>query len=259
MATEETVFTEEFVQAVWNDKTPFKPLSAAVVRLFAEAGPDYAESDLELVQILAEFFLHSLAFVKLDLKATNLQAGKWLDLLMHILRRNIIDGSFEAEGDFELFQEMMLKLCTGLSPVFNKQQMETLMNHFTTTYTKQIGLYRLTFTRVRPCADIKHTLFIDKPMPLAPLRDGKLIVKEEAKTEAAQEQHVEEVHDRVKIPLEERLQGLKYPEVDEESQKVVAAKVAAAKAALNAKLSERQKRLEARLAEAEKDLKRRRK
>ena len=133
------------------------------------------------------------------------------------------------------------------------------MNHFTTTYIKQIGLYKLTFTRVRPCADIKHTLFIDKPMPVAPLRDGKLIVKEEAKAETAQEQHVEEVHDRVKIPLEERLQGLKYPEVDEESQKVVAAKVAAAKAALVAKLSERQKRLEARLAEAEKDLKRRRK
>lgn len=254
-----TLFTEELVRTVWEEKTPFVPLSAAVVSTFSAAGPDYAESDLELVQILSEFFLHSLAFVKLDLKATNAQAAQWLELLLAVVKPNVVERTFEAEVDFPRFQEMMLKLCTGLSPVFSKQQMEVLMDHFTTTYIKQIGLYRLTFTRVRPCADIKHTLFIDKPMPLAPLRDGKMIVKEEAKAETTQEQHVEEVQDRVKIPLEERLQSLKYPEVDEESQAIVAAKVAAARAALAAKLAERQKRLETRLAEAEKDLKKRRK
>lgn len=262
MATDSLVnpFTGSFIQEMWDSKAPLQLLGEAVVQAFHSAGGEgYAEADLEQVQILAEFFLHSVSFVKLDLRGSNTQAEKWVELLLSILRRNIEAQSFEAEADFQLFRELLLKLCSGLSPVFNKQQMQTLMDHFTTTYVKQIGLYRLTFTRIRPSADIKQTLFIDKPMPFPSLKDSKMIIKEEAKAEQTQELRTEEVADRVKIPLEERLQALKYPEVDEDSQKIVAAKVAAARNALQAKMQERQKRLETRITEAEKDLKRRRK
>jgi hypothetical protein len=261
MATDSLVnpFTDSFIQEMWDSKAPLQLLGEAVVQAFHSAGDSYAEADLEQVQILAEFFLHSVSFVKLDLRGSNSQAEKWVELLLYILRRNIEEQSFEAEADFQLFRELLLKLCSGLSPVFNKQQMQTLMDHFTTTYVKQIGLYRLTFTRIRPSADIKQTLFIDKPMPFPSLKDSKMIIKEEAKAEQTQELRTEEVADRVKIPLEERLQALKYPEVDEDSQKIVAAKVAAARNALQAKMQERQKRLETRITEAEKDLKRRRK
>lgn len=252
-------FTESFIQSLWDCSTPLQLLGETLVPLFTEAGDRYSESDLELVQILSEFFLHSVAFVKLDLKGTNRQAEKWTELLLQIMHRNILQQNFDAELDFQLFREQLLGMCSGLSPVFTKKQMRILVDHFSTTYIKQIGLYRLTFTQIRPNADIKQTLFIDKPMPFPHLKDAKLIVKEEAKVEQTQELMTEEVADRVKVPLEERLQGLKYPDVDEESQKVVASKVAAARAALQAKMQERQKRLETRLTEAEKDLKKRRK